>query len=121
MSVHPVILAGGSGTRLWPLSREYFPKPFLNLTGDHSLFQGTILRLDGIEGISHPVVVCNEEHRFLVAEQAREIGRPPLSIILEPVSRNTAPAPDSGCAGSHRRGHGTRRTADARAARRPRD
>ena len=92
MSVHPVILAGGSGTRLWPLSREYFPKPFLNLTGDHSLFQGTILRLDGIEGISHPVVVCNEEHRFLVAEQAREIGRPPLSIILEPVSRNTAPA-----------------------------
>ena len=92
MSVHPVILAGGSGTRLWPLSREYFPKPFLNLTGDSSLFQGTILRLDGIEGISHPVVVCNEEHRFLVAEQAKEIGRPPLSIILEPVSRNTAPA-----------------------------
>ena len=92
MSVHPVILAGGSGTRLWPLSREYFPKPFLNLSGDHSLFQGTILRLDGIEDISSPVVVCNEEHRFLVAEQAREIGKPPLSIILEPVSRNTAPA-----------------------------
>lgn len=92
MSVHPVILAGGSGTRLWPLSREYFPKPFLNLTGDHSLFQGTILRLDGIEGIASAVVVCNEEHRFLVAEQAREIGKPPLSIILEPVSRNTAPA-----------------------------
>ncbi len=92
ISVHPVILAGGSGTRLWPLSREYFPKPFLNLAGNRSLFQETILRLDGIERVSRPTVVCNEEHRFLVVEQTGEIESPPLSIILEPASRNTAPA-----------------------------
>ena len=92
MSVHPVILAGGSGTRLWPLSREFFPKPFLSLTGDRSLFQETVLRLGGIPDMGASTVVCNEEHRFLVAEQAREIGKSPLSIILEPVSRNTAPA-----------------------------
>ncbi|MDA1349211.1 MAG: mannose-1-phosphate guanylyltransferase/mannose-6-phosphate isomerase [Chloroflexi bacterium] len=92
MPVQPVILAGGSGSRLWPLSRENFPKPFLSLTGDRSLFQETILRLEGVDDVSPPIVVCNEEHRFLVLEQTKEIGYPPPSIILEPVSRNTAPA-----------------------------
>ena len=92
MKLHPVIFAGGSGTRLWPLSREFFPKPFLSITGLHTMLQETILRLDGIEGIVQPIVVCNEEHRFLVAEQARQIDRMPESVILEPVGRNTAPA-----------------------------
>ena len=92
MKLHPVIFAGGSGTRLWPLSREFFPKPFLSIAGPHTMLQETILRLDGIEGMAQPIVVCNEEHRFLVAEQARQIDRMPQSIILEPVGRNTAPA-----------------------------
>ncbi|MCY4654054.1 MAG: mannose-1-phosphate guanylyltransferase/mannose-6-phosphate isomerase [Dehalococcoidia bacterium] len=92
MNLHPVIFAGGSGTRLWPLSREFYPKPFLSITGPHTMFQETILRLDGMAGMAQPTVVCNEEHRFLVAEQARQIGRMPQSILLEPVGRNTAPA-----------------------------
>ena len=92
MALHPVILAGGSGTRLWPLSREYFPKPFLSVTGQRSMFQETVGRLNGVAGAADPIVVCNEEHRFLVAEHAREIGRSVSSIILEPVGRNTAPA-----------------------------
>ena len=92
MALHPVILAGGSGTRLWPLSREFHPKPFLNMVGQRSMLQETILRLDGIDDLSPPIVVCNEEHRFLVAEHARQINREPHSIILEPVGRNTAPA-----------------------------
>lgn len=92
MNLYPVIFAGGSGTRLWPLSREFYPKPFLPITGPHTMFQETILRLDGIEDMAQPTVVCNEEHRFLVAEQARQIGRMPQSILLEPVGRNTAPA-----------------------------
>ena len=92
MGLHPVILAGGSGTRLWPLSRELYPKQFLSLTGDHSLLQETILRLGGIEGASPAIIVCNEEHRFLVAEHTRQLGRLPSSIVLEPAGRNTAPA-----------------------------
>ena len=92
MNLHPVIFAGGSGTRLWPLSREFYPKPFLSITGSHTMLQETILRLDGIEGMTQPTIVCNEEHRFLVAEQARQIGRMPQSILLEPAGRNTAPA-----------------------------
>ena len=92
MSLHPVILAGGSGTRLWPLSRERFPKPLLPFAGERSMLQQTIGRLDGIDDVQPPLVVCNEEHRFLVAEQARELGRGLLSVILEPVGRNTAPA-----------------------------
>ncbi len=90
--LNPVIFAGGSGTRLWPLSREFYPKPFLSITGPYTMFQETVMRLDGIEGIASPIVVCNEEHRFLVAEQARQIERMPRSILLEPVGRNTAPA-----------------------------
>ena len=64
MNLHPVIFAGGSGTRLWPLSREFYPKPFLSITGPHTMLQETILRLDGIAGMGRPIVVCNEEHRF---------------------------------------------------------
>ena len=92
MALHPVILAGGFGTRLWPLSREYYPKQFLSLTGDRSLLQETIFRLDGIPDVEAPIIVCNEEHRFLVAEQTRQIGNTPSSILLEPAARNTAPA-----------------------------
>ncbi|MBF0453484.1 MAG: mannose-1-phosphate guanylyltransferase/mannose-6-phosphate isomerase [Magnetococcales bacterium] len=88
----PVILSGGSGTRLWPLSRESYPKQFLPILSEHSLFQSTIERLEGVENLGSPLIVCNEQHRFLVAEQARAIGVVPDSIILEPMGRNTAPA-----------------------------
>ena len=92
MTLHPVILAGGSGTRLWPLSREFHPKPFLSLTGGRSMLQETAMRLDGHAGVAPPIVVCNEAHRFLVVEQMREVGIRPLAIIVEPVGRGTAPA-----------------------------
>ncbi len=92
MPLHPVILAGGSGSRLWPLSREFYPKPFLTVAGRNSMLQATILRLDGIQGVAPAIIVCNEEHRFLAAEHARQVGEPPSTIILEPVGRNTAPA-----------------------------
>ena len=87
----PIIIAGGSGTRLWPLSRQCFPKQFLTLDGDHSMLQTTMQRL---AGIAHqpPMVLCNEEHRFAVAEQLRANQLPHSGIMLEPVSRNTAPA-----------------------------
>jgi mannose-1-phosphate guanylyltransferase/mannose-6-phosphate isomerase len=90
--VTPVILSGGSGTRLWPLSREHYPKQLLALVGDKTLLQQTALRLDGLAAVAQPLVVCNEEHRFLVAEQLRQIDRPAHSILLEPAGRNTAPA-----------------------------
>ncbi len=88
----PVILSGGSGTRLWPLSRESHPKQFLPLLGDRSLLQLTWLRLRGLPGMSPPIVVANEEHRFLVAEQLRLVEATPSALVLEPVGRNTAPA-----------------------------
>ena len=88
----PVILCGGSGTRLWPLSRRAYPKQLLNLVGDQSLLQQTVTRLEGIPDIAPPLLISNEEHRFLVAEQMRAIGVEPQRIILEPVGRNTAPA-----------------------------
>jgi len=91
-ALQPVILSGGSGTRLWPLSREHHPKPLLRLTGKHSLLQQTALRLRGLPGRSAPLVVCNEEHRFISAEQLREAGEPARTLILEPAGRNTAPA-----------------------------
>jgi mannose-1-phosphate guanylyltransferase/mannose-6-phosphate isomerase len=87
----PVILSGGAGTRLWPLSRELYPKQLLPLTGNHTMLQETVLRLAGIKA-SAPLVVCNEAHRFLVAEQLRQLGVQPVATILEPVGRNTAPA-----------------------------
>jgi mannose-1-phosphate guanylyltransferase / mannose-6-phosphate isomerase len=88
----PVILSGGSGTRLWPLSRQLFPKQLIALTGEESLLQQTINRLNGLDGISDPLVICNESHRFMVAEQLREAKLKPEHIILEPIGRNTAPA-----------------------------
>jgi mannose-1-phosphate guanylyltransferase/mannose-6-phosphate isomerase len=93
----PVIMAGGVGSRLWPASREAYPKQFLSLTGhdggaSSSLFQQSLERLSGLPGLSAPIVVCNAEHRFLVAEQLRQLGITGATIILEPVGRNTAPA-----------------------------
>lgn len=91
MSVLPVIMAGGTGSRLWPLSREYHPKQFLNLEGEFSLLQNTVRRLQPLS-VMEPVVICNDKHRFLVAEQLRAIDKLANNIILEPVGRNTAPA-----------------------------
>lgn len=88
----PVILSGGSGTRLWPLSREGHPKQFLALAGDRSMLQATWMRVAKLAGIRAPWVVTNEAHRFMVAEQLRQIGCAPATILLEPVGRNTAPA-----------------------------
>ena len=92
MTLVPVILSGGAGTRLWPLSRELLPKQLLALTGERTMIQETAARLAGFTGATGPVVVCNEAHRFLVAEQLREMDLPPKAILLEPVGRNTAPA-----------------------------
>jgi len=88
----PVILAGGSGSRLWPLSRQHYPKQLLKLFGDKTMLQQTILRLTGLPELGAPIVVCNVEHRFMVAEQLSEIGFAKAAIILEPLARNTAPA-----------------------------
>ena len=89
----PVVLSGGSGTRLWPLSREQFPKQLLPLTGgSETMLQATVARTAGLPGVSAPVVVCNEAHRFMVAEQLRQAGVAGARIVLEPIGRNTAPA-----------------------------
>ena len=88
----PVILSGGSGTRLWPLSRSQHPKQFLPLVSEHTMVQETVLRLQGLKNLQPPLAVCNENHRFMMAEQLRETGIHPAGIILEPVGRNTAPA-----------------------------
>jgi mannose-1-phosphate guanylyltransferase / mannose-6-phosphate isomerase len=97
--IRPVILAGGGGTRLWPLSRDQFPKQFLSLIGTESLLQQTLSRVRGLGDLGSdevafgaPVLICNEQHRFLVAEQARTMQCTPHRIVLEPVGRNTAPA-----------------------------
>ena len=87
----PVILSGGAGTRLWPLSRELYPKQLLPLTGTRTMLQQTVLRLEGLAAAA-PIVVCNEAHRFLVAEQLRQLKVSPRATILEPFGRNTAPA-----------------------------
>jgi mannose-1-phosphate guanylyltransferase / mannose-6-phosphate isomerase len=90
--IYPVILSGGSGTRLWPLSRTSVPKQLLPLNSNLSMIQETVFRLKGMEEVTSPLVVCNQDHRFLIAEQLRQIEVRPLSIVLEPVGRNTAPA-----------------------------
>lgn len=92
MKIYPVILSGGAGTRLWPLSRAVLPKQLLPLVSDRSMLQDTALRLAGWGDLMAPLVVCGNEHRFLVAEQMREINMTPLGILLEPAGRNTAPA-----------------------------
>ncbi len=91
MKITPVILSGGSGTRLWPLSRKMYPKQFINLHAELTMLQETISRLQGLY-LNSPVVVCNEHHRFVVAEQLRQIGVDKPNIILEPEGKNTAPA-----------------------------
>ena len=86
----PIILSGGSGTRLWPLSRKHYPKQFISLVNQTTLFQDTILRLP--DEMDEPTIICNESHRFLVAEQLRQINKQSNNIILEPIGKNTAPA-----------------------------
>jgi mannose-1-phosphate guanylyltransferase / mannose-6-phosphate isomerase len=90
--IHPVILSGGSGTRLWPMSRTLYPKQLLALFGGDSLLQQTVRRVAEDERYAAPVLVANEEHRFIIAEQLREIGVVPQALLLEPIGRNTAPA-----------------------------
>jgi mannose-1-phosphate guanylyltransferase / mannose-6-phosphate isomerase len=91
-TVLPVILSGGSGTRLWPLSRELYPKQLLPLTGERTMIQNTVTRLEGVANLGAPLIVCNESHRFMVAEQMRLINVRPSAVVLEPIGRNTAPA-----------------------------
>ena len=88
----PIIMAGGSGSRLWPMSRQALPKQFLKLAGDETMLQATLSRLDGVSGLEKPIVICNEDHRFLVAEQLRQADVAHGGILLEPFGRNTAPA-----------------------------
>lgn len=88
----PVILSGGSGKRLWPLSRKQYPKQYLPLVGDYTMLQETILRLNGLDDLADPIIICNSDHRFLVADQCQQIGLKTPVILLEPIGKNTAPA-----------------------------
>ena len=97
MTLQPVILCGGSGTRMWPLSREQYPKQLLNLAGEDTMLQATATRLEGLplptgQRLLNPLLIGNEEYRFLMAEQLRQAGVAPAAILLEPFGRNTAPA-----------------------------
>ena len=99
LKIVPVILCGGKGERLWPLSRESFPKQFISLgiDGNKSLLQKTYERIQSLENLDKPIFICNEEHRFIVAEQLRKINIEAKSILLEPIGRNTAPAITVAC------------------------
>ena len=90
--IFPVILSGGAGSRLWPLSREAYPKQLIALVDERTLLQATVQRLESVDGLQPPIVVCNEEHRFMVTEQLGAIGTTPVATLLEPIARNTAPA-----------------------------
>jgi mannose-1-phosphate guanylyltransferase/mannose-6-phosphate isomerase len=92
MKITPVILSGGSGTRLWPLSQSTRPKQYQSLLTKNTMLQETLIRLNGLNGLGTPIIICNKEHRFLVSEQLNEINIHKYSLILEPVARNTAPA-----------------------------
>jgi len=92
INIIPVILSGGSGTRLWPLSRKQYPKQYLPLASDNTMLQETILRLNGLDNLADPIIICNADHRFLAAEQCQQIDITNPTILLEPVGRNTAPA-----------------------------
>ena len=92
MRLVPIVLCGGSGTRLWPLSRSHLPKQFLPLVSERTMLQETVARLEGLEEAEAPIAIANDEHRFLVAEQLREINRPPQAVLLEPGGRGTAAA-----------------------------
>ena len=96
MTIIPIILSGGAGTRLWPLSREDHPKQFLSLISDKTMIQETLLRLDGLE-TGNPIISCGEGHRFLVAQQIGEITNKKPVILLEPMAKNTAPAIAAAC------------------------
>ena len=90
----PIILSGGIGSRLWPLSRSSFPKQYLRLNEDseNTLLQETYIRIKGLKNLNDPIIVCNEEQRFIAAEQMRQINVEPIKILLEPFGKNTAPA-----------------------------
>ncbi len=92
MDIIPVILSGGSGTRLWPLSRKECPKQYLPLVGDKTTFQESMLRLEGLDNLTDPIIICNNDHRFLVAEQCQQIDEKNPTILLEPIGRDTASA-----------------------------
>ena len=90
--ITPVVLSGGSGMRLWPLSRQQYPKQYLPLASDNTMLQETLLRLNGLDNLTDPIIICNADHRFLVADQCQKIGIKNPIILLEPIRRNTAPA-----------------------------
>lgn len=100
--IFPVLLSGGSGTRLWPLSRSLYPKQLLSLSEEKTMLQATALRIPASEAFAPPLVICNNDHRFIIAEQLRAIGREALTIMLEPVGRNTAPAAAAAALYCHR-------------------
>ena len=106
LTIIPIILSGGTGTRLWPLSRSQFPKQYLKIyeNDKYTLLQKTIKRLDNLKNLDDPIIICNEEQRFIVAEQMRQISIEPKSILLEPLGKNTGPAVALAAIKAHEKG-----------------